>query len=105
MWAKWGGVPIWSPHRELLVHSEEGVFKYVIQAFFQLVTKSILYEIDLLAMELLSVCPRQSHRSKFPRCSFTHGISRTAKLTCTEQTGLLFTLSILIATDRCRTYS
>ena len=81
---------------------QEGVFKYVIQAFFQLVTKTILYEIDLLAMELLSVCPRQSHRSNFPRCSFTHGISRTAKLTCTEQTGLLFTLSILIATDRCR---
>ena len=81
---------------------QEGVFKYVIKAVYKLVTTRVLSKIDFLASQLLCDCPRQTHRSKFPRCTFTHGISRTTKLTCTEMTGLLLSLSLLMGTDRCR---
>jgi hypothetical protein len=99
-----GGGPhgIFGAHSPCFSHTvQEGVFKYVIRAFYKLVTTRVLSEIDFLASQLLCDCPQQTHRSKFPCCTFTHGISHTTKVTCTEMTGLMLSLSLPMATDRC----
>ena len=80
---------------------EHGIYKQAIASFFKLCSSTILYELDMLAQALLCKCPRQTSRRRFPRVTFTHGITNLTKLTCKEMTGLIFTLGIITATQRC----
>jgi len=82
---------------------EHGVYQRAIACFFKLCSSTVLYELDMLAQTMLCKCPRQSSRRRFPRVTFTHGVTNLVKLTCKEMTGLLFTLAIITGTRRCST--
>ena len=80
---------------------EHGIYKRVIECFFILLSSSVLYELDQLALSIFCHSPRQTSRRRFPRVAFAHGVTNTTKLTCKEMTGLLFTLAIITGTTRC----
>ena len=80
---------------------EHGIYKRVIECFFFLLSSSVLYELDTIAISMFCKSPRQSSRDRFPRVTFAHGVTNTTKLTCKEMTGLLFTLAVITGTSRC----
>ena len=80
---------------------EHGIYKRVIECFFSLLSSTVLYELDQLALIMFCKAPRQTGRRRFPRVTFTHGVTNTTKLTCKEMTGLLFTLAVITGTKRC----
>jgi len=75
-----------------------GIVPYVIKTLLSsFTTKEKHFLDDLVDKTLVNV--RSSERTKFPRCSFTRGISNLKLLTATEWAGVAFTIALMMTMD------
>ena len=87
---------------EMLHLYQQGLYKYALAAFFQLMTNQQKSLFDNLVSEISLVCSRQSDRS-FPRFRFPKGVSNLTKFTAAEQVGVVLICFIALCSKRFRT--
>ena len=68
---------------------QQGLHKYALSSFFELLKSSKTAIFEKAAIEMSTQCKRQSDRS-FPRISLKKGASSITYMTAREQTGMLF---------------
>ena len=94
-----------NPHRiygtvptDLMHAFLHGIIPYVIKTIISPFTnKEKHYLNDLVDQTLVTI--HSSERTKYPRCSFTHGISNLKLLTATEWASVAFTVALMMTTQ------
>ena len=87
---------------EMLHLYQQGLYKYALSAFFQLMTNQQKSLFDNLVSEISQVCCRQSDRS-FPRFRFPKGVSNLTKFTAAEQVAVVLLCFIALCSKKFRT--
>ncbi len=75
-----------------------GIVPYVIKTLLSPFTNKEKHILDdLVNQTLVTIC--SSERTKYPRCSFTRGISNLKLLTATEWVGVAFMVALMMTTE------
>jgi len=75
-----------------------GIVPYAIKTLLSPFTNKEKHFLDdLVDQTLVTIC--SSERTKYPRCSFTRGISNLKLLTATEWAGVAFTVALMMTTE------
>jgi hypothetical protein len=83
-----------------LMHAlQHGLMKHIISCIMDRFTPGFLSKIDGMVKEV-AVLLRQSVRIDFPRSDFTNGITNCTLKTCSEQSGSVFVLSLVLSTKK-----
>ena len=75
-----------------------GIVPYVIKILLSSFTNKEKHFLDDL-VDKTPVTIRSSERTKYPRCSFTHGISNLKLLTATKWAGVAFMVALMMTTE------
>jgi len=75
-----------------------GIVPYAIKTLLSPFTNKEKHFLDDLVYQTL-VTIHSSQRTKYPRCSFTHGISNLKLLTATKWAGVAFTVALMMTTE------
>ena len=79
-----------------VMHSlQHGVFMYALENFMQPLGCHVTNQLDRLAL-WFDRTVRQSCRANFPRADFARGVTNLTKIECSERSGALFLIAILL---------
>lgn len=80
---------------EIMHALNQGLMQYVAQIFLSQLSDSYQNELDKLAGKFRVALNRQTARRHYPRLDMTFGVTNLAKLTASEQSGVLFSFCAL----------
>jgi hypothetical protein len=84
-----------------VMHSvQHGIIMYVLQSFLDTLNDKLKSYLDRMALFFDRTC-RQTTRSEFPRTDFARGITNLTQVECSERSGALFLITVLVIQEDC----